>query len=120
MKEKMSASDAQALLKQAAASIRTLLGQRDEALAKAASYEREERIRSIADEMEAKKLYTDMDRDEKLASLRDAEDLDVTEQAVKMASPQGFAMGDLGDIPGGGDSEAALTTFVMTGETPAE
>jgi len=116
--DKISQADAKALLKQAAATIRNLLDERDDYRTKLAARDTDDRIRKIAQEMETKSLNPDMTFEEKVASLREAGDLDVAEQAVKMASPQGFGLGGMGDIPSGGDSASALNTFIMTGEAP--
>lgn len=53
---------------------------------KVASYEKGDRIRSIAQQMEDKGLNADMTFDEKVASLTNYDDLDKVEEAVKMAS----------------------------------
>lgn len=117
--EKISSNDAKALLKQAAASIRTLVDENTALREKLASKETDERIKKLASEMEAKSLSPELSYEEKVASLRNSK-LDVAEQAIKMASPQGFNLGTLGDSAtgsGDGNAESAFNTFVMTGET---
>jgi hypothetical protein len=116
--EKISQNDARALLKTAGSTIRTLTGEVRNLREKIASFERENRIRSIAQEMEQKQLASDMSYEEKVASLRQARDLNVTAEAVKLASPQGFTLGRVSDTPSLGDAESALTTFIMTGDSP--
>ena len=116
--DKISQEDARALLKTAGSTIRTLTGHVRALTEKVASHEREDRIRDIANEMEQKALVPEMDYDEKVASLRQASDLNVTAEAVKMASPQGFSMGSVADDVLGGDAASALTTFIMTGDSP--
>ena len=116
--EKISSRDAQALLKKAAASIRTLVQNNEDLRTKLASAQREERIRKIASDMEQRKLNHEASFEEKVAALRNSKNLDVVEEAVKLASPQGFQLGEVSDVPGAGDSATALTTFIMTGEAP--
>lgn len=116
--EKISQEDARALLKTAGSTIRTLAGEVRNLREKVASYERENRIRGIAQEMEQKQLAPEMSFEEKMASLRQARDLNVTAEAVKLASPQGFSLGSVSDTPSVGDAESALTTFIMTGDSP--
>jgi hypothetical protein len=116
----ISAADAQGVLKQAAAAIRTLKDENDDLKSKVADHEREEKIASIAKDMEEKSLNSDLDFDEKVAALREAKDLDVTAEAIKMAAPQGKLMGGTppdGDdgVHGGGTS--AFEHFIMTGES---
>lgn len=109
-------NDAQFLLKQAAATIRSLITERDSFKAKIAQSEEETRIRKIASDMEAKSLNPDLTFEEKVASLRQTQDLNVVEEAVKIASPQGFGLGELGDVPSQSDAASALNTFIMSGE----
>jgi hypothetical protein len=116
--EKISQEDARALLKTAGSTIRTLAGEVHELREKIASHNREDRIRGIAQEMEQKQLAPEMDFDEKVAALRTAGDLNVTAEAVKLASPQGFNFGEVSDVPSGSDATSALTTFIMTGDSP--
>jgi len=116
--EKISQEDARALLKTAGSTIRTLTAEVRALREKVASHDREDRIRSIATEMEQKQLAPEMDFEEKMAALRQAGDLNVTAEAVKLASPQGFHLGHVADDVLGSDAESALTTFIMTGDSP--
>jgi len=118
--DKISHQQVQALLKQAGASIRTLTQKYSGALKKVAEFEREDRMRKIAAEMETKHLNADLTYEEKLAQLRTAKDLNVTEEAVKLASPQGIKLGESvdGEGNGGSDAKGALETFIFQGDAP--
>lgn len=117
MLEKISTEKAQALLKTAGATIREQHSKIATLKEKVASYERENRIRSVASMMEEKELAPDLTFEQKLAHVRDAKNLSAVEEAVKLATPQGFVFGDEGDIPsGGGDSAARFEAFVLTGD----
>jgi hypothetical protein len=113
--EKISSKDAAALLKQAGAAIRTLHEKNQELKEKLATRNREDRVEKIAREMEEKGLSPELDLDEKVASLQKAQNLDVTEEAVKMAAPQG-AHFDLSEEPGQG--QHPFETYIVTGEDP--
>ena len=117
----ISSKDAQGVLKQAASAIRTLTQENVDLKQKVAAQEREEQIASIARDMEAKSLSDELSFEEKVAALRESKDLRVTEEAVKLAAPQGSFLGGPGGdddvVPGGGSS--ALEHFIMTGESPA-
>jgi hypothetical protein len=54
--------------------------------------------------------------EEKVASVRKARDLNVTEEAIKMAAPQGNLLANLGDDEATGNEVDAFTHFIMTGE----
>jgi hypothetical protein len=114
----ISSKDAQGVLKQAAVAIRTLTNENDGLKQKIAEFEREEKIAEIAREMESKNLNNELTFEEKLAALREAKDLNVTQEAVKLAAPQGglLARTTSDEIPGGGTS--AFEHFILTGETP--
>lgn len=115
---KISSNDAASLLKQAGAAIRTLTQERDHLLEKVSSFERGQRVEKIAREMEDKGLNNDLDYEQKVAALARAQNLDVTEEAVKLAAPQGHILGGPDDDqPGGGVH--AFEHFIMTGEDPS-
>ena len=118
--KKISHSGAQALLKEAGAAIRELVGETTKLKEKVSHYERENRIRKIAMDMESKKLQSELSFEQKVAALRGAKSLDVAEEAVKLASPQGFGFAELSDNPGATNAQSALETFIMTGEAPEE
>ena len=115
---KISSKDAQGVLKQAAVAIRTLKQTVDDLKEKVAGHEREDRIAILARDMESKNFNEELSFDEKVAALREAKDLNVTEEAIKLAAPQGNLLGGTGgdDVPGPGTS--AFEHFIMTGETP--
>ena len=116
--QKISSQDAASLLKQAGAAIRVLTKERDELRQKVAGFEKGARVEKIAREMEEKGLGGDLDFEQKLAALQKDENLDVTEEAVKLAAPQGHILGNPDDLqPGGGMS--AFEHFIITGEDPA-
>lgn len=118
--EKISSQQAQTLLKTASATIRTLKTENSDLHVKVAGFEKRERVEKIAAEMEEKGLHADLDHKEKVAHLLDADsvpNLDVTEEAVKLASPQGAVLGNLGDRPGASDG-SSFEHFILTGETP--
>jgi hypothetical protein len=121
--EKISSQQAQTILKTASATIRTLQSEKADLQEKVAGFEKRERAEKIAAEMEEKGLHADLDRQEKVAHLLNADavpNLDVTEEAVKMASPQNAVLGNLGDRPGGASSGGAFEHFIVTGEAPEE
>jgi len=66
--------------------------------------------------MEEKGLADDLSLAEKVAHLRKAPDLNVTEQAVKLAAPQGNMFGDVGEVPSSGGHP--FEVFISTGEDP--
>ena len=112
--QKISSKDASALLKSAGASIRQLVEENQGLKEKLAHQERDRRVIKLAQEMEEKGLNNELTLAEKVAHLRKAPDLNVTEQAVKIASAQGHVLGDIGDEPGNGASP--FETFIETGE----
>lgn len=114
---KISSKDASALLKQAGAAIRSLSKERDNLREKVASFEKQGRVVKIAREMEDKGLQSEMSFEEKVAALDKAENLQVTEEAVKLAAPQNRILARLSDEPGEGAS-SAFEQFILTGETP--
>jgi hypothetical protein len=115
--KKISNQDAASLLKQAGAAIRTLASERDSLFAKVASYEKRGRMEKIAREMEEKGLSSDLTFEQKMASLETASNLDVTEEAIKLAAPQGRVFGDLGDLTS--NATHPFEQFIMTGEDPS-
>jgi len=113
---KISSRDATTLLKQAGAAIRSLTKERDELREKVAAKEKTERITKIAREMEDKGLQPDLDFNEKIAALHKADNLNVTEEAIKLAAPQNRILGHLTEQPGEGAS-TAFEQFILTGES---
>ena len=111
--EKISSKDAAGLLKQAGSAIRSLVDENRELKQKLAAQAREDRVIKIAREMEEKGLNSELDFEEKVASLREAQNLDVTEEAIKLAAPQGHHFG-LDDTPGNGAHP--FESFLLTGE----
>lgn len=122
MSDKIGLKDGRTLLKTAASTIRTLTAEKAELTTKVAQYEENERIVKVAQEMEEKGLGNDLDFEAKVAHLKERAktgNLAVTEEAVKLAGPQGNYFGDIHDdspIGGGGSSEETLMTFILTGE----
>jgi len=114
--QKISSRDAAALLKQAGAAIRTLVKEKVELQEKLATQKRDQRIVKIAREMEQKGLSSELSLAEKVATLKKASNLEVTEQAVKLAAPQGRAFGVVSEVPGGGLHP--FESFIMTGDDP--
>lgn len=113
--KKISSQDASALLKKAGAGIRALVAENQKLREKVASRVKEDRVQKIARDMEAKGLNDELSFEEKVAHLQGANNLDVTEEAIKIAAPQGQGFGDLGDEPGKGVSQ--FEAFIMTGES---
>ena len=109
MNEKIAAA-----LQQASHAIREL-GENNLALrAKLANYERDDKIRGIAHEMQRKGLSPEMSVEEKVASLRTSDkNLEVISEAVGMTS-QGVDIGKVAsrDEKGGMD---AMTYFLTSG-----
>lgn len=114
---KISSQDAASLLKQAGAAIRTLTKERSDLMSKIASFEKRGRMEKIARDMEEKGLSGDLSFEQKLAALEKAPNLDVTEEAVKLAAPQGHGFGSLSDQPSG--TASPFEHFIMTGEDPS-
>jgi len=115
---KISSQDAASLLKQAGTAIRTLTKERSDLMTKIASFEKRERMEKIARDMEVKGLSSDLTFEQKVAALEKAPNLDVTEEAIKLAAPQGSGFGSLSDQPTG--STSSFEHFIMTGEDPSE
>jgi predicted transcriptional regulator len=115
---KISSQDAASRLKQAGAAIRNLSQERRELQEKLASYEKKDRVVKIARDMEEKGLSSELTFEQKVATLEKAPRLDVTEEAIKLAAPQGRGFGDISDAPGG--SASPFEHFIMTGEDPSE
>ena len=114
MKAKISSQDASALLKRAGAGLRALITENKSLKEKLAFRAKEDRIQKIALEMETKGLNDGLTLEEKVAHLKEAENLDVTEEAIKIAAPQGQGFGDLSDEPGKGTSP--FESYILTGE----
>lgn len=107
---------AKGLLKTAGSTIRTLGSENAELKAKIAQFEKEKRAREIASVMEEKGLEADRSFEEKVASIMES-DLDVTEQAVKMASSGANLFGTPSeDQLAGADAKSAFEAFIATGE----
>ena len=73
-------------LRTSASRIEELEAERDTLLAKVASFEREHEVEAIAKEMEEKGLNAGLTFEEKVASVRGAQDLGRVRDAVKMAA----------------------------------
>lgn len=118
--KKISSQDAQALLKQAGAAIRFLEKERDDLMQKVATFELDDRVTKIARDMEEKDLEQELTFEEKVAQLKESKNLDITEEAIKLAAPQGSGrlLGNPDEIVTGGGS-SAFETYILTGEDPA-
>jgi len=113
--QKVSSSDAAALLKTAGATIRTLVEKNAELQQELNDRTHHERVVKIAQQMEEKGLDSDKDLNQKIAGLKKAKNLDATEEAIKMAAPQGNFFGNPDDaVPGGGADP--FVHFIQTGE----
>lgn len=107
---------AKGLLKTAGSTIRTLGAENANLKAKVAQFEKEKRAREIASVMEEKGLEADRSIEEKVAALMGS-DLDIAEQAVKMASSGANLFGTPSeDQPSGVDAKSAFEAFIATGE----
>jgi len=115
--QKISSQQARGLLKTASVVIRKLAAERDDLRSENEGFKKEARARQIAQDMEEKGLNGDLSFEEKVASLKVRDNLDVTEEAVKMASPQAQLF-DVGDDTAG-SSLSAFETYILTGEEPA-
>jgi len=116
---KISSKDAASLLKQAGAALVQVAKERDTLREKVATFQRDQRVVKIARDMEEKGLSSDLTFEQKVAAMKEAKNLDVTEEAIKLAAPQGRVLGNLGDMPGGGDA-SAFEHYIVTGEDPSE
>lgn len=112
--QKISSRDAAALLKQAGSAIRALVKENEQLKSKQAQSEHDARVVKLAREMEEKGLGGETTLAEKVAHLRRVPNLEVTEQAVKLAAPQGNLLGGVGEV--GGAGEHPFVTFINTGE----
>lgn len=115
MQTKISSQDASALLKQAGTSIRQLVEENQGLKQKLANQERDRRVVKLAQDMEEKGLNDELSLAEKVAHLRKAPNLEVTEQAVKLAAVQGNVLGNVDDDEPG-NSQHPFETFIETGE----
>lgn len=107
---------AKGLLKTAGATIRAQGRELDELRAKLASYEKEKRAMHLAQLMEEKGLEADKTVNEKVAALMSS-NLEVAEQAIKMASVGGNLFGTPSEESSAeGGAESAFLTFIATGE----
>lgn len=122
MLQKISSTDAAALLKQAGTAISTLVTERDELRVKIAQQDRDVRVVRIAQDMEEKGLSPDLSFEEKVAAVNSAKNLAVTEEAIKLAAPQGRGFGGLGgdDALASSTGASALEHYLTTGEDPTE
>lgn len=114
--QKISSRDASALLKQAGSAIRDLTTENTSLREKLAQQVRDVRIVKMAREMEEKGLMDETDLAEKVAHLQKVPDLNVTEEAIKLAAPQSSGFGGLGEDDVGGAHP--FETYVATGEDP--
>ena len=113
--EKISSQQVKTLLKTASATIRDLETENADLRVKLASKEKRERAEKLASMMDEKGLSAEFDHQEKVAHLLEAPDLNVTEEAIKMASPQTGGIGNIGDRPGAGLH--AFETYIISGES---
>lgn len=93
---------------------KSLADERDELLQKVASFEHEKRVEKVAKAMESKGLNPDLSFDEKIASLRQHEKLEVLEEAVNLSAPQmklASVEGGTEVVVEGGEADAALNAF---------
>lgn len=114
--KKISHQQVQSLLKTASTTIRAQENELSDLREKIARFEKRERAEKIAAEMEEKGLHADLSFQEKVAHLEQAASLDVTEEAVKLASPQNAVLGSVTDRPGNGVH--AFEQYILTGESP--
>jgi hypothetical protein len=116
---KLSTAQASSILKQASVTIRGLKEENDDLREKLAASDKETRIEKLAKVMEDKGLNDALSFEEKVAELRGKKNLEVTEEAVKLASPQheAWSLPDDNDgVPSG--TKSAFETFIETGESP--
>jgi Skp family chaperone for outer membrane proteins len=116
--QKISSKDVQTILKQAGAAIRHLTGENKRLTEKLAADQKERRIVKLAQEMEQKGLNSALSFEEKVAELKGA-NLDVTEQAVKLAAPN-MKLASVSDDATSGTGVTAFENFILTGEDASE
>lgn len=75
---------------------------------KLASFERRDRVRALASQMEIKGLNADLTFDEKLASLEAVQDLDKVADAIKLAGSSGVELASVADQPDASDEPAGM------------
>ena len=112
--QKISSTDAASLLKQAGGAIRDLTTENQDLREKIARREHDARVVKLARDMEEKGLADDLSLAEKVAHLRKTQDLNVTEQAVKLAAPQGNLFGEPSEVSSSGGHP--FEVFIATGE----
>lgn len=116
---KISSIEAAGLLKTASQTIRGLVTENQGLREKVAVLEHEDRVEKIARQMEGKGLMGELSFEQKVAKLREARNLDVTEEAVKLAAPGGHELvGQTADEQHPGAASSAFEAFIMTGDTP--
>ncbi len=122
MINKVGTAQAGQMMKLAAENLRSLSAEntslrkeRDDALQKVAEFEKERHVERVAKAMEAKGLNPELSLDEKIASLRTKENLEVLEEAVSMSAPQMKLASVTGDhnvvVEGAQDAEQATSNF---------
>lgn len=125
MMNKISTPQAGQMMKLAAENLRSLSAEnnslrleRDEALEKVAAFEREKHIERVARAMDAKGINPELSIEEKIASLRQHEKLEVIEEAVNLSAPQMKLASVDGDnrvvVEGASDAEQATSNFASS------
>lgn len=114
--QKISSIEAAGLLKSAGATIRALVEQNQQLTQKVASHALDERVGKVAKAMEDKGLLAEKSFEEKVALLKKANNLDVTEEAVKIAAPGGDLFGRVADEGQMSQGVSAFEQFILTGD----
>lgn len=109
----MNMSEAQSLLKQAGATIRSLVEENQNLRKESEDHKTLQRIEKIANAMAEKGIGPD-DHDDRVAVVKQASSLDAIEEAIKLSAPQGLTLGGPSDQPG--NDASAFETFILTGD----
>lgn len=102
-------------LRQMAEKVASLEQENSHLRTKINEYENLSEISTLAHEMEEKGLNSDMTFEEKVASMRQAQNLENVREAVKMASAGYIRLADVSDAPGRASTDP-LTAFCLGAE----
>lgn len=101
-----------AVIRELTEKVAHLTSERDAALAKIASMEREREIEAIAAQMEEKGLNVDLTFEEKVAHIQNHGDLSKVREAVQMASGGSIKLASISDSPGRASGEDEFAAWL--------
>lgn len=107
-----------AALRNMATKTASLQDENEQLRAKVASYERADRVRSLAKEMEEKGLSPELTFDEKVASVARYADLEQVGHAIKLAGGGKLNLADVSDdSPKRDNAASSFEAFCLTGSS---